>query len=84
MVFNCQLSTDTSLDVRNIGRNYTSKSIRYSGALHALGGYLVEDAISDGGAGMATDELLSEHVGPYEGPLIHHDNEAWQNEIGTV
>lgn len=57
---------------------------RYSGALHSIGGYLVEQAISDDGTGKSAQELLSEHIGPYDGPLICHDNETWQNEIDMV
>ncbi|HEA68459.1 hypothetical protein LCGC14_2419610 [marine sediment metagenome] len=57
---------------------------RYSGALHSIGGYLVEQAISDDDADKTSQELLSEHIGPYDGPLICHDNEAWQNEIDMV
>lgn len=58
---------------------------RYSGCLQALGGYLVEQAVfDDDGTEMTTDELLSEHVGPHEGPLIYLDNETWQNEIDMV
>ena len=57
---------------------------RYSGGLHALGGYLVEQAISDDGLGMTADQLVSEHVGDDGGPLIAHDDEAWQDEIDMV
>ena len=57
---------------------------RYAGSLHAIGGYLVEQAISDDGADKTAKQLLSEHIGPCDGPLIHHDNETWQNEIDTV
>ena len=57
---------------------------RYSGALHALGGYLVEQAVSEEGRGKTADELLDELAGPDEGPLIHHDNETWQRDVDTV
>ena len=64
-------------------KSKTTKN-RYSGALHSLGGYLVEQAILDDGVDKTTQELLSEHLDPYEGPLICHDNETWQNEIDKV
>jgi len=57
---------------------------RYSGALHSIGGYLVEQAVSEDDANMTSYELLSEHIGPYDGPLICHDNETWQKEIDMV
>ncbi len=57
---------------------------RYSGALHSIGGYVIEQAISEDGADMTTKELLFEHIGPYEGPLICQDNETWQDEIDMV
>lgn len=64
-------------------KSKTTKN-RYSGSLHSIGGYLVEQAISDDGVDKTTQELLSEHIGPFEGPLICHDNETWQNEIDMV
>lgn len=55
---------------------------RYSGALHSLGGYLVEKAVLDEDKFLKTTrELLDKYVGLNEGPLICHDNEIWQNEI---
>jgi hypothetical protein len=57
---------------------------RYSGSLHALGSYLVEQAIADSGLNKTTDELLSKHIGSGDGPLIFHDNEDWQGELDTV
>jgi hypothetical protein len=57
---------------------------RYSNALHALGGYLVEKAISEDGLPMTTNELLTEHIDSAGGPLIHHGEEAWQDEIDLV
>jgi len=56
---------------------------RYSGALHALGGYLVEKAILND-LDKTTDELVSEYVGPDDGPVIWHDNKRWQDEIDMV
>ena len=57
---------------------------RYCSSLHAIGGYLVEQAISGEGADMTTQELLSKHIGPDDGPLINYDEEAWQNDVDTV
>ncbi|WP_045221971.1 hypothetical protein [Desulfonatronum thioautotrophicum] len=65
------------------GKAKTTRN-RYSNALHALGGYLVEKAISEDGLLMTTNELLSEHIDSVGGPLIHHDEEAWQDEIDMV
>lgn len=53
-------------------------------SLHALGGYLVEQAISDENLGKTADELLSEYIGAYDGPFIFHDNERWQGEVDMV
>ena len=57
---------------------------RYAGALHALGGYLVDRAVREDGLDKTADDLLFEHVTPLEGPLVHHDNEAWQDELDMV
>ncbi|MDP2856806.1 MAG: hypothetical protein Q8P50_02385 [Bacillota bacterium] len=57
---------------------------RYSGGLHALGGYLVEKAVSEEDLGLTTEELLREHLGPDEAPLIYQDDETWQGELDTV
>ncbi len=65
------------------GKAKTTRN-RYSDALHALGGYLVEEAISEDGLPMTTNELLAEHIDFAGGPLIHHDEEAWQDEIDMV
>ena len=57
---------------------------RYSGNLHALVSYLVEQIIADSGLNKTTDELHSKHIGSGDGPLIFHDNEDWQGELDTV
>jgi len=71
-------------DSNALGDKSKTTMNRYSVALHALGGYLVEQSISEGGLDKTIDELLSEYVGPYDGPLICHDNEVWQEEIDMV
>ena len=70
----------------DVGLDKKSKTTRnrYAGGLHAIGGYLVEQAISDDDSAKTALELLAKHIGPYEGPLIHHDNEIWQEEIDMV
>lgn len=57
---------------------------RYAAALHSIGGYLVEKAISEEGRNKTYYELVSESICPDDGPLIHFDNETWQNEIDMV
>jgi hypothetical protein len=57
---------------------------RYSASLHALGGYLVEQAISDDDLDKTAGDLLSEYIGPDVGPLIFQDNESWQDEVDMV
>ncbi len=57
---------------------------RYSGALHALGGYLVEEAGKGDRGSKTIHEFMKNYINPEEGPLIYHDNEAWQNELDTV
>lgn len=57
---------------------------RYTAALHALGGYLVEEA----GKGYRCDKSIQEFIMSYidsgEGPLIHHENKTWQKELDAV
>ncbi|MDZ7753800.1 MAG: hypothetical protein U5S82_19685 [Gammaproteobacteria bacterium] len=57
---------------------------RYSAALHALGGYIVEKAGNQGRVPDTSQEFLREHIDFGDGPLIHHDNEAWQSELDAV
>lgn len=57
---------------------------RYSTSLHALGGYLVERAISDNDSEKTAIELLSEYISPDDGPLIYYENENWQDELDMV
>ena len=72
--WNAQTLDDKSKTTRN----------RYSGALQALGGYLVEQSISNDGSDKTADDLFFQHVGPTDGPLIYHDNESWQGDIDMV
>ena len=57
---------------------------RYGSALHALGGYLVEKAITEEDADKTAHELLLEYVYEDEGPLVYHDNFDWQDEFDMV
>ncbi len=56
---------------------------RYSSALHALGGYLVERGVFEENE-MSAHELLFDKISQYEGPLIHYSNDDWQNELDMV
>ncbi len=67
--------------------NLSSKSKttqnRYIGALHCLGGYLIEKGIYEN-VDFSLYDLLTEYLNKYDGPLIHYDNEIWQNELDMV
>jgi hypothetical protein len=68
----------------NIETKSKSTRQRYSAALHALGGYLVEET-GNGHRGSKTIlEFLKDYIDSGEGPLIYQDNEAWQNELDAV
>jgi hypothetical protein len=68
------------------GLDKKSKSTRqrYSVALHALGGYLVEETGNGHRANKPIQDFLKHYIDSGDGPLIHTDNEAWQNELDTV
>lgn len=57
---------------------------RYYAALHALGGYLVEQAARENDTPLAAKELIRLYINADEGPLIHQQDEKWQNEIDMV
>lgn len=57
---------------------------RYSNALHALGGYLLERAVSVNGKPMPARQMLLDAIDSDDGPLIFHDEESWQREIDSV
>ncbi len=72
-------------DTEALDQKSKSTKRRYSAALHSLDGYLVEKAVLyEEDSEKTTKQLLDEYVGPDEGPLIHQDNEDWQNEIDTA
>ena len=56
---------------------------RYSGALHCLGGYLTKKGIYED-MDLSAPELIEKYITEFEGPLIHYDNESWQNELDMV
>ena len=57
---------------------------RYSAALHALVGYLVEEAGNGFRANKGIREFLEEFIDSEGGPLIYHHDELWQNELDAV
>lgn len=71
-------------DAKGLDDKAKSTKNRYSGALHALGGYLVEEAVEKEGLRMTTRDLLAEHIDAEGGPLIHLHEQSWQEEIDMV
>ena len=68
----------------DLDKKSKSTKQRYSAALHALGGYLVERAGRGERGSRAIREFIRGYIEDGEGPLIHFDNEAWQKELDTV
>lgn len=68
----------------NIDGKSKSTKNRYRAALHRLGGYLVEKAVSDTYSGDNIRELVLENVDENEGPLAYQENESWQLELDKV
>lgn len=68
----------------NLDTKSKSTQQTYSAALHALGGYLVEEVGNGARRPETTQEFLKGYIDSGDGPLIHHDNEAWQNELDRV
>jgi len=68
----------------NIESKSKSTRQRYSSALHALGGYLVEETGNGHRGSKTIQDFLKDYIDLGEGPLIHINNEAWQNELDTV
>ena len=65
------------------GKSKTTKR-RYADALHALGGYAVEKQVTEKPPYGSVREFVGSLVDAGEGPLIHHDNMAWQEELDMV
>lgn len=57
---------------------------RYSNALHALGGYLIAEAIRLGDYDRHPIQMVLDSLSPFEGPLVSPDNETCQRGIDTV
>jgi len=57
---------------------------RYSAALHTLGGYLIEETEKGVRENRGIWDFVKTYVDAQDGPLIYHDNEAWQEELDTV
>lgn len=71
-------------EAERLGDKSVTTQRRYSAGLRALGGYLVEMAVVEEEQGFTTEELLREHLGPDDAPLIYQDDETWQSELDTV
>ncbi|MGH8192384.1 MAG: hypothetical protein ACREP2_13175 [Rhodanobacteraceae bacterium] len=71
-------------DAENLDTKSKSTRQRYSGALHALGGYLVQQAVQDGANDDSVYARLLGSVEGGEGPLIFPDNEGWQRELDAA
>jgi phage repressor protein C with HTH and peptisase S24 domain len=56
---------------------------KYSGALHALGGHILEKAVSEQEPAPVRD-LVPEAIESGYGPLIFPENPTWQDELDTV
>jgi len=57
---------------------------RYRAALMSLGGYVVEQSISEEGKKKTAKELLLTCIDDEGGPYIFQDEETWQNELDMV
>lgn len=57
---------------------------KYSYGLQDLGAYIVKLSIHEEDLNKTLDEILDEVLGPVDGPLVHHDNENWQEEFDAV
>ncbi|MBB3062836.1 hypothetical protein [Microbulbifer rhizosphaerae] len=68
----------------NLDTKSKSTQQRYSAALHALGGYLIEQIGNSTIYSGTTQDFLAGYIDAGEGPLIYQDNEGWQNELDTV
>lgn len=56
---------------------------RYSGALHALGGWAVEKIVEDDDP-IDAHQILLQATSGGNGPLVYLDREEWQKELDTV
>lgn len=70
-------------EMEKLDKKSKSTNNRYSNSLHALGGFLVNQAIFEEDLDKSAHDLLLKYIGPDEGPLIH-DIEDWQDELDMV
>ena len=80
---------DSFLSYLKNERKLAKKTIkRHETSCHALGGHIVNDLYNSFSPSSDSSkfgkELLLVYINQYEGPLIHHDNEKWQNEIDAT
>ncbi|MBW1939159.1 MAG: hypothetical protein JRI67_10435 [Deltaproteobacteria bacterium] len=75
-------------NAKGLDDNSKNTKYRYSCALHSLGGYLIEQIYDyemvKYNNEMTTEELLLGYIDADGGPLIHHNENAWQREVDAV
>ena len=71
-------------DDGSIGSKSKTTMHRYGTALHALGGYIVENTISKSTAGICAKDLVLEHIESEGGPFVYRNDESWQDEFDMV
>ncbi len=54
---------------------------RYAGGLHALGAYLIRQAVSGDNDGESAQDILWDAIDLNEAPLISPDYEVWQEKL---
>jgi len=52
--------------------------------LHTLGGHLIVEVGEGNKINKSTYKFVQEKIDHEGGPLVHLDNEAWQNELDLV
>jgi len=68
----------------NLDEKSKSTKQRYLTALHALGGYLVAETGNEQRENKDIEAFLRCYIDSTGAPLIHHDDERWQDELDTV
>jgi hypothetical protein len=71
-------------DEEAIAEKSKSTLNRYRAALQSLGGYIVEQSVSEEGTESTAKELLLECIDGEGGPLLFQGEETWQNELDMV
>ena len=71
-------------EAEKITKKSRSTLNRYRAALQSLGGYIVEQSVSEEGAGSTAKELLLGCIDSEGGPFLFQDEELWQNELDMV